>query len=133
VQRDEVADVADQLHHAEDHRLRGAVLHALAVHLGPQRQCLRIGNLVLGHHPRTRRAERVAALALVPGAGTLDLEFALGHIVAHAIAGDVIHRGVLRHIARGLADDDAEFDFPVQLLRAARQLHVIIRTAQRAE
>src|SRR4051794_2318374 len=73
MQRDEVADIADQLPHPKDHRLGGTVLEAFAVHLGPQRQVLRIGYLVLRHHPWAGWTERFTALTLVPGATTLDL------------------------------------------------------------
>src|SRR5271166_6744870 len=60
LQRDEVADVADDLADAEDHRLGRAVLIAMAVDFGPQTQLLRVLDLVLRHHPGAGRAERVA-------------------------------------------------------------------------
>ena len=46
----------------------------------------------------------------------------------HAVAGDVLHRVWLRSTYfAGLADDHAELDFPVGLLRAARDLDVVVR------
>ena len=44
-----------------------------------------------------------------------------------AIAGDVIQRVGLADILRRLADDDAELDFPVGLLRAARDADIVVR------
>src|SRR4051794_26803408 len=63
----EPADVADNLDDAEDHRLRVAGLHALAVYVEPHAKRMRIRHLVLGDQPGADRTERVAALALVPG------------------------------------------------------------------
>ena len=85
-------------------------------------EVLRVLDLVLGDEPRADRAEGLAALALVPlAAAALDLEDALGHVVAEEIAGDRVLRLVLGEIARALADDDAELDLVVELgrLRAA--------------
>ena len=110
--------VADQLRHAEDHGLGAAVLVAVAVDLEPHVEVLRVGDLVRGHQPGADRAEGVAALALVPLAAALDLEVALGDVVDDAIAGDVVHRVGFGDVAGLLADDDAEFDFPVGLDRA---------------
>src|SRR6185312_13228553 len=100
LQRDEAADIADEMGGAEDHRLGAAGLHALAVDVEPHVQRLRIAHFVPGHEPWPKRAEAVAALALVPGAAALDLEFALGDVVADEVAGDIVERLLLRHIAR---------------------------------
>ena len=67
-----------------------AVLAALAVDFEPQPQVLRVGHFVFGHQPGADRAERVAALALVPLAAAFDLELALGDVVHDAVAGDVV-------------------------------------------
>src|SRR6185295_8266441 len=83
----------------------------------PHVQRLRIAHFVPGHEPWPKRAEAVAALALVPGAAALDLEFALGDVVADEVAGDIVERLLLRHIARRAADGDGQFDLPVGLLR----------------
>nr|GFD28203.1 hypothetical protein [Tanacetum cinerariifolium] len=69
----ELAEVADQFRDLENHGAGTAVLVTLAVHFQPQVELMRVGDFVLGHQPRTHRAEGVAALALVPGAATLDL------------------------------------------------------------
>ena len=47
-----------------------------------------------------------------------------------AEAGDVLHRVLLRDVLRGLADDHSELDFPVGLLRPARNLDVVVGTAR---
>ena len=81
-------------------------------------EVLRILDFVLGDEPWPDRAEGLAALALVPlAAAALDLEYALGHVVAREVAGDGVLRFVLGEIARALADDDAELDLLVELAR----------------
>src|SRR5262249_19314748 len=79
---------------------------------------------------RTDRSEGLAALALVPlAAAALDLEDALGHIVAKEIAGNGVLRLVACEITCALADDDAELDLPVELTRLARDDGVVVWTA----
>ena len=65
-------------------------------------------------------------------AAALELVRPLRHVVDDAVAGDVIHRLRLFHVASGLADDDAKLDFPVDLLGARRHLDVVVRTDDRA-
>src|SRR5215468_808171 len=114
----------------EDHRLCIAALALLAVDVEPHIEVLRILDFVLGDEPRTDRSEGLAALALVPlAAAALDLEDALGHIVAKEIAGNGVLRLVACEITCALADDDAELDLPVELARLARDDGVIVRTA----
>ena len=55
-----------------------------------------------------------ADLPLVHWTAALGLEGALGNVVDQAVAGDVAHGLVFRDVAGLLADDDAEFDFPVE-------------------
>ena len=70
--------------------IRGAtVLMAHAVNLEPQIELLRIADLIGADQPRAHRAEGVAPLALVPGAATLDLVFALGGIIEQTVPGDI--------------------------------------------
>ena len=59
---------------------------------------LRLGtsSAVTSQGPRGRR---VAALALVPGAAALDLEFAFGDVVDHAVTGHVGHGVGLGNVA----------------------------------
>ena len=125
----ESAQVADEELHAEDHRLRRPVLIAVPVDFEPQAEILTVGDFVGGHEPGTNRPERVGALALHPLAGALELIRALGQIVDDAEAGDVRHGVGLSHVLGRLANHDAQFDFPVALLRAPRQLDVVVGTA----
>ena len=91
---------------------------------------LRVPDLVLGDEPGAERAERLAALALVPlAARALDLEGAFGNVVGEAIAGDGVHRLVLGEIARAAADDDAKLDFVIELGRLLRHHRVVVRAA----
>src|SRR6185369_10867929 len=131
-ERHEAAAVRDELGDAEDHRARRSVLAALAVDVEPHREVLRVLDLVGGHHPRADRAERVAALALVPRAAALELVLALGDVVDDAVAGDELQRVGLVDVARLLADDDAELDLPVALERALRQHDGVVRADDRA-
>ena len=103
----------------------------MPVDFEPQVQVLRI-DLVRGDEPGTDRAERVAALALVPRTAALQLERALGNVVDDAIAGDMRQRVFLGDVAAGRADDDAELDLPVGLFRPARDLDIVVRTLDRA-
>src|SRR5262249_34126598 len=60
-QRHELADVADERRHVEDHVGGVAVLPRFAVDAQPEPQPLRIGNLVARHDERTERGERIGA------------------------------------------------------------------------
>ena len=77
---------------AENHVRGGPVLPQLPVHPEPQPECLRVGDLVGGHQPRTERVERLAALALVPLAAAFELELPLGDVVGDGVAGDARER-----------------------------------------
>src|SRR5207302_7907884 len=108
IERHEMADIADDVVDPEDQIGGVAVLPALAIDLGPQRQLAGVGHLVGGDQPRADRAEGVGALALGPLAAALELEFALGDVIDEAIAGNVLWRVVHRDVARLGADDDTE-------------------------
>src|SRR5215470_15797821 len=64
LERHEPAQVRDEGAHREHHVLGVAVLAPLAVHGGPHRQALRVGDLVGGDQPGPDRREGDAALAL---------------------------------------------------------------------
>src|SRR5690606_40078858 len=72
------SDLAHEMGNAEDHGPGRALLEAAAVHLEPHAEVLGVRHLVAGHQPGADGTEGVAALALVPGAGALGLEFAFG-------------------------------------------------------
>src|SRR3984957_11684811 len=135
---DDVAGLQDEILRAapddvaavEDHGRSVAALAFLAVDVEPHVQFLRVLELVLGDEPWAERAEGLAALALGPLAGALDLEHALGDVVGEAIAGDDVERLVLAQVAGARADDDAELDFPVELGRIPRDDGVVVRAAQ---
>src|SRR5256885_17218841 len=75
-------------------------------------------------------AEAVEALALAPLAtAAVDLVFALGHIVGKAVAGHMLQRIGHGHIARALADDDAQFHLPVHARAALGQGDVVVGAA----
>src|SRR5580704_1716593 len=135
---DDVAGLHDEILRAapddvaavEDHGRGVAALAFLAVDVEPHVQFLRVLDLVFGDEPRAERAERLAALALGPLPGTLDLEHALGDVVGEAIAGDDVERLVLAQIAGARADDDAELDFPIEFCGIPRDDGVVVRAAQ---
>ena len=79
----------------EDHGRGVAALALLAVDVEPHVELLRVLDLVLGDEPGAERAEGLAALALGPLPGALDLKDALGDVVGEAIAGDDVERVVL--------------------------------------
>src|SRR5215472_5513328 len=125
----ELRAVPDEVHAVEDHRFGRAVLPRLAVDGEMHRQALRVLDLVLGDEPGAERAERLAALALGPLAGPLDLKNALGYVVGEAIAGDRVHRLLLGEIAGAGADHDAELDLVVELGRVPRDDRGVVRSA----
>src|SRR4029077_2166741 len=118
---DDVARLHDEILRAaphdvaavEDHGRGVAALAFLAVDVEPHGELLRVLDLVLGDEPRAERAEGLAALALGPLAGALDLEHALGDVVGEAIAGDDVERLVLAQVWGARADDEAELDFSI--------------------
>ena len=65
-------------------------------------------------------------LALGPLAEPLDLEVALGNVVADGVAGDVVQCIRLGDVFGATADDGGDFDFPVELGRAARLLDGVV-------
>jgi hypothetical protein len=89
-----------------------------------------VSDLVLGHQPWPERTESVVRLALGPLTQALELEETLGHVVADGIAGDVIERVGLGNVFCPGADDDGNFDFPIELGRAARLLDGVVGAAQ---
>src|SRR5215207_4933399 len=115
LQDHEVRDIRDDLRHVKDHGLGRTALRALAIHVEPHGEVLRIWDLVLGDEPRAERAEGRAALALGPGAAALQLVFTLGYVVADAVAGDEVKCLVRPDIGGPLADHDGAFHFPVGL------------------
>src|SRR6185437_1115985 len=116
----------------EDHGRSVTALALFTVDVEPHVEALRVLDLVLGNEPRTERAEGRAALAFGPLPGALDLKDALGHVVGEAVTSDDVERLVLAEVTRGAADDDAEFDFPIELGRVFRRHGVVVRPADAA-
>jgi hypothetical protein len=130
LQRDIAAGIADDFGQVEDHRLGVAGLHPLAIDVEIHRQVLRIGDLLGRHQPRADRAEGVMALALRPLRTALLLVEAFRHVIGQHVTGDVREGVLLRNIARGLAHDEAQLDFPVRMGRPLGQHHEIIGPGQ---
>src|SRR5580698_9362896 len=123
-----LAQVPDEVRDPEDHGARGPILPLAPVDREPQPQKLRVGHFVGGDQPRPQRVERLARFAEVPLRRQVELEGPFRHVVADCVARDAGQRFLGRaEVAGGGADDDAQFDFPVGPLRAARYPHVVIR------
>ncbi len=118
-ERDEVREVADEVAHVEDERLGVSGLHERAVHPQLEIEDVGIGDLGAVRDVRSHRGQGVADLAGRPLTGD-ELEVAGAHVVDDRVTGHVVERALARHEAGGAADDDAELDFPVELLRSAR-------------
>ena len=125
-QRHELRDVGNALRHREDHGRGRSGLAALAVDVEPHRQLLHVRDFILGDKPGADWSKGVVRFALGPLTEPLDLEIALGDVVADAVAGDMIERVGLADIFGAGADDGGDLDFPVELGRAARLLDRII-------
>ena len=92
-QRHELADVADERRHVEDH-VRGRAVLARA-RRSPSATCRSCcGSAISSRVARNgpSGAKRVAALALHPLAAALELERALRVVVVQRVAGDVLER-----------------------------------------
>ena len=129
VEAHEVAEVADQVGDSVDHGGGGAVLVAVTVDFEPHAEVLGVGDFVGGDEPWADGAEGVCGLALDPLAGAFELEGALGEVVDDAVAGDVGEGVGLGDVAGFLADDDAQFDFPIGLEGAAGEDDIVIGAA----
>nr|GEU28106.1 putative aminotransferase [Tanacetum cinerariifolium] len=132
-QRHELRQVADDLRHREDHGGRVTGLHALAVHFQVQVEVLHVADVLGRDQPRADRAERVAALALVPLRAAFELVRPLRHVVDHAVAGHVLERIVFRDVLRAGADDDPELHFPIGLPGPLGQHDRIVGARQRGD
>jgi len=76
-----------------------------------------VRNLAAIGDVRTDRRERLRDLPGHPLTAD-ELEVASAHVVDDRVAGDIVQGLFPRHEARGAADDHAELDLPVELLRA---------------
>ena len=84
VKRHKTRQVGHQILNGEDHRRGRPLLIAAPIHIQPNRQPLRIRNLVHRHQPRPKRSERVVRTAFGPLPLMFELKAALGHIVREA-------------------------------------------------
>src|SRR5690606_1525425 len=105
----------NEISHIDNHGFGAAILAALAIDVEPHGKVLRIGDLISGNQPRTNGTEGVASLALVPSAATLDLVFALGHVIDHAVSRDMLERIGQADITRLGTYYDTQLDFPIGL------------------
>src|SRR5262245_10178041 len=80
----EAAQVGNELANGKHHVFRMPVLPTVTVDRGPQRERLRVGDLVDGHEPWPDGRERVCALPLGGAAAMLHLERAFRDIVHEA-------------------------------------------------
>src|SRR5205823_4474284 len=132
LEREEAADIADERGHTEEHRARIAGLHTLTVYIEPQVEILHVSDLIARDEPRTDRAKRVTAFALVPGAAELQLELALRDVVDQDIACDVFQGSIFFDVLLGRSNDHNELDLPVGLVRVPRNHHIVARSLQTA-
>src|ERR1700678_3944504 len=92
LQGHEGTQIGDELRHGKNHVARIAVLVSPSVHLEPEIDILRIGDLIGSHEPGADRTESVATFALVPGAAAIVLILALGEIVYQHVASHMRER-----------------------------------------
>src|SRR5262249_61894307 len=103
----------------------------VAAHLQPQMQVLRVRDVVRRHQPWAERAKSLTVLPLIPLTTALELEFPFRDVVEYGVTGYMLERPTLGDVARAASDDDGEFNFPVGLLRAAREHDWVIGTLER--
>src|SRR2546425_8390855 len=129
-ERHQPREIAHEVADVEDERLRVAALHLLAVHPGPELEGVWVGDLLpvgdvgsdgrrsledLPDHPLARDELEV------PSARVVD-DRVPPHVVERLLSGDETRRA---------ADDHAQLDPPVELLRAARPQDGLARVADR--
>src|SRR5256712_6344491 len=129
-ERHQPREIAHERADVEDERLRVAALHLLAIHPGPELEGVWVGDLLpvgdvgadgrggledLPGHPLTRDELEV------PRARVVD-DRVPPHVVERLLSGDETRRA---------ADDHAQLDLPVELLRAARPQDGLARVADR--
>src|SRR5947209_10202605 len=127
----ELRDVGNALGHRKNHGRGRSGLAALAIDIQPHRQLLHVRYFILGDEPWADRTEGVMRLALGPLTEALDLKVALGYVIADAISGNVFQRVSLGYVFGGAADNGGDFDFPVELGRAAWLFDRIVWPAER--
>src|ERR1022692_751737 len=132
LQHEELRAIPNDMLAVEDHVAGVAILALLAVDVRPYSEVLRVLDFVLGDEPGPERAEGLGALALGEGLPMLQLERALRHVVAQAIAGDDVHGFFLREITRALADHDDEFALVIELAGVLRDHGVVVRPTDAA-
>ena len=108
--------VLDQPRHRVDHQRGGGRLHDLAVHFRGQLEHLRVRNLVAGHRGGTAGTGGVERLPHQP-LRAVQLQVAGRDVVQRHVAGDVVERVRLGHVAAGAADHHGELTLPVDPLR----------------
>src|SRR5690348_2249908 len=102
-----LAQIIDELRHAEDHEIERRILALDTVDPGDDAVLLPIAELVRRHQPRTEAARLLEILAEAELA-IMALIFADGAFVVAGIAGDMIERLLDRDVAPAFADDDGE-------------------------
>ena len=132
-QPDAFGSVRQDLLGREDHVGYRPVLHYLPAELQLDAQVLELDEL-LGNDERAEHleiglvlADPVELKAYVGAAELVDR----ADVVDRDVAGDEVIRLFGLHIAPGLADDHAQFHFPVGMLADQRQRYVVVRAAQR--
>src|SRR5450759_1612648 len=132
LEHEELRAIPNDMLAVEDHVAGVAILALLAVDVRPYSEVLRVLDFVLADEPGPERAEGLGALALGEGLPMFQLERALRHVVAQAIAGDDVHGFFLRQIARALADHDDELALVIELGRVLRDHGVVVRPTDAA-
>src|SRR5664279_199440 len=94
-------------------------------------QVLRIGHFISCHQPWTNGTKGIGTLSLYPLSCSFKLKCALREVVDDTIARDVRERIFHVDVLCLFTDYDSEFNFPIDLLRVARNHHVIVRSADR--
>ena len=101
-----MTQVTHDLLNAENHVGGITLLAHFTVHLRPYGQVLHIVDSVPSHQIGTHRCECVGTLTFRELPAALSLKGALGHVVPHGIARDIVEDFILRDILRATPDDD---------------------------
>src|SRR5262245_58912142 len=120
--RGHAGEEADVLAQGADHVAGVRAHRELAVLLDPDRQVLRIVDLVARHDPRPEASEGVEALADVAGVvPAASPRVALAEVPEDRVADNVLERLLLAVVPRGAADYGAQLALEVHVLGDPRQ------------
>ena len=127
LERERLGEVRHLLEAVVDHLAGVAVLAQLVVDVSPDREVVRIAELLGRDQPRPERAVRVERLAHRHGRRA-HLPIAHGDVVGDRVAGDHLVSALERNVPTPRADHDRQLTLIVEQVRDARHVDAVVWT-----